>query len=119
MQILSSQGEENGLFSGLDLVSGKVVKMDTSEPLPHVGWNAISPNSECPLFHNIDDGACFYFTHSYHFILDHQTYSGATTQYGMEFNSAVFKDRIYGVQFHPEKSQKHGMILLKNFLEHG
>lgn len=119
MQILSTQGEENGLFSGLGLIPGRVAKMDISERLPHVGWNSIAPNGQCPLFNNIDEGACFYFTHSYHFKLDDKQYSAAITQYGLDFSSAVFKDRIYGVQFHPEKSQQHGMALLKNFLELG
>lgn len=115
MQILSTYGYEHGDWEGLGLIPGAVSKMDTSERTPHVGWNSIVATSDSPLFEGIPNGACFYFTHSYHFVPAETNHIAATTDHGITFCSAVSRADIFGVQFHPEKSQQFGLTLLKNF----
>lgn len=115
MQLLASSGEEGGESKGLDLINARVKKLKSEEMglrLPHVGWNDIS--SSMKLFANMDDGACFYFVHSYAMVL-HEPVENAICNYGEDFIAAVKKDNIVGVQFHPEKSQQYGMQILKDF----
>lgn len=84
-------------------------------PLPHMGWNYIDFDSIHPLFKNIKKNSRFYFVHSY--IIPVNTYTLATTKYGVSFSSVMQKNNFFGVQFHPEKSGDVGSLLLKNFLE--
>lgn len=118
MQILAN-GSEEGREKGLGWIDG-VVKLFATDKikyktkLPHMGWNEITPENNL-LFKNIPTGSRFYFVHSYYFKPNNPSNTIATTFYGFEFSSAVNKDNIYGVQFHPEKSHQNGQQLLLNF----
>ena len=118
MQILGESSEE-GKLNGLGWISGKVKKFDVSgfmhKPfLPHMGWNSIIP-VENDIFNDIDNTLGFYFVHSYYFECSKEESILGVTNYGGKFSSAIRKDNIYGVQFHPEKSHSNGVNLLKNF----
>lgn len=120
MQLLSATGEESGLSHGLGLIDGRVIRLEPSsanERIPHVGWNEVYPVGESTLFHDIAPGTDFYFVHSYHFKPAREADVAATTPYCGEFISAVSQENVYGVQFHPEKSSKAGMTLIRNFIE--
>ena len=118
MQVLASKGFEYGENKGLNLISGRVNKIDTSElPIPHVGWNEINIKKNNILLDNIPDKSDFYFVHSYKFDLNLDENIIATTNYEKEFSCIVNKNNIYGVQFHPEKSQTFGIRLLNNFVK--
>ena len=115
MQILSTKGYEFEDCDGLNWIGGKVVKMDHHK-LPHIGWNNVKIKKNCNLFKNLSNQEDFYFLHSYHFLPDNQNVVAAETNYENVFCSIVEYENIFGVQFHPEKSQKAGQILIKNFL---
>ncbi len=121
MQLLGSFGEEGTGTPGLGLIPGKIERLQPTAQdfrIPHMGWNQVHPQKKgSSLFHNIQDGKDFYFVHSYHFKPTNPAAIAATTPYCGGFVSAVEQNNIYGVQFHPEKSQKAGFRLLKNFLE--
>ena len=85
--------------------------------LPHVGWNDINIKKTDPLFKNILDKSSFYFVHSYRFECDDR-YVVATTDYGQNINAVVQKEHIFGVQFHPERSQRKGFHLINNFIDY-
>ena len=117
MQVLADKGMEFGDHDGFGWIPGIVNKIEIKDlPLPHVGWNDIIIKKVTPLFNNINDYKDFYFVHSYVFEVKNKDYIVAQTEYGITFNSIVRKDNIYGIQFHPEKSQKAGQLLLKNFM---
>jgi glutamine amidotransferase len=118
MQLLSTKGYEMGESKGLDLIHGEVKLLEphAGERIPHVGWNEVFPKIESPLFAQISQGTDFYFVHSYHFVPLEQGTILATTPYCGNFVSAVSHENVYGVQFHPEKSQRPGFQLLRNFL---
>ncbi len=119
MQLLADKSAEGGEFQGLGLISGEVkclVSTQPTERIPHVGWNEIYSKANDILFSQINDGTDFYFVHSYHFVPKDKKSVLATTPYCGEFVSAVKRDLIYGVQFHPEKSSKPGFALIRNFL---
>lgn len=118
LQVLADRGFEFGEHYGLGWISGTVEKIETgSLPLPHIGWNSIKIVNHSPLLDHFDNNQDFYFVHSFAFKEKNATNIVATTEYGQEFNSIISKDNIYGVQFHPEKSQKAGKVLLENFLK--
>ena len=119
MQLLAAKGWEGGETGGLGFIDGeiKLLKAGAGERLPHVGWNEVEYEKNAPLFFNIPGGTDFYFVHSYHFVCRNKSESVATTPYGGGFTSAVQKENICGTQFHPEKSQKPGLQLIKNFLK--
>ena len=94
-----------------------VKKMEGNIRLPHVGWNEINIESDNKILKNIPNNGDMYFVHSYAFEPQNTDHVITTTTYGTKFTSAINKGNIFGVQFHPEKSQKLGCILLKNFLE--
>ncbi|TSJ59126.1 imidazole glycerol phosphate synthase subunit HisH [Atlantibacter subterranea] len=116
MQLLGSRSEENQGVETLGIIDQAVPKMtDFGLPLPHMGWNRVNPKAGNRLFNGIEDGAYFYFVHSYAMPVNASTI--AQCNYGEPFTAAVQKDNFYGVQFHPERSGAAGAQLLKNFLE--
>ncbi len=120
MQMLSEYSEENGHHSGLGWIPGSVRKIvsPSGYSVPHVGWNDVAVHMEAPLFARARSSFHFYFDHSYHFQCE-KKYVGAFCSYGIEIVAAVQKENIFGVQFHPEKSQLSGLRLLKSFLVSG
>ena len=118
-QILSSYGTEFEEKPGLSMIDGKTVKLEYARglPVPHIGWSEVKQSRSSSLFNNIEDLATFYFVHSFYIQTDHPEDVLATVTYGKEITAAVSKGKIYGVQFHPEKSQTNGLQLLKNFAE--
>jgi glutamine amidotransferase len=121
MQLFANYSEE-GDVKGLGWIDANVIKFSFNElknkiPVPHMGWNSLVPLRQHNLFHDQRADARFYFAHSYHFSCSDPLDCLATTQYGFEFSSVIQKGNIMGVQFHPEKSHKFGMQLLKNFAE--
>jgi len=119
MQALFEVGEEMGEHAGLGLLPGRVERLaeSPSVKIPHTGWNQVRVQKEAPLFDGIRSGAYVYFNHSYFCRPSDPSVVIATTDYGVEFACAVQRGHIFGVQFHPEKSQAVGLQLLKNFLE--
>ena len=120
MQIFAEESDE-GNEKGLGWVNGKIRLFDTRNikhetKLPHMGWNTIMPKKSL-LFDKINDESRFYFVHSYYFDNSKDEDMISTTNYGGIFTSSINKNNIYGVQFHPEKSHKNGLQLLKNFAE--
>ncbi len=117
MQLLADSSEERGSHKGLGLVSGSVVRLAPPGGLrvPHVGWNSIAVSRSDPLFAGTTDGDAFYFVHSYQFACASE-YVAATTDYGGPVVAAVQAGRVFGVQFHPERSQSKGLTLLGNFV---
>ncbi|MCH9813716.1 MAG: imidazole glycerol phosphate synthase subunit HisH [Epsilonproteobacteria bacterium] len=115
MQLLAKSSQETKEKEGFGFIDTVCHKFDIDLKVPHVGWNSIKIlHANSPLFHTIPDDSDFYFVHSYHF--DSKTKEKSTmVNYGYDFTSSVESDNIFGVQFHPEKSQKHGLALLKNF----
>lgn len=119
MQLLAATGLEGGKTAGLGWIDGEVVKLcarDKSERIPHVGWNSVDHRGDPGLFRDIPSGKDFYFVHSYRFVVKNRQDVAATTEYCGEMVSAVRKDNIFGVQFHPEKSLEYGLKLIRNFL---
>jgi len=120
MQLLAETGDEVEKTNGLGLIPGKVIKLepDSKETrIPHVGWNEIYKVKSSRLYENIQDGADFYFVHSYHFFTANENHIVTRTPYCGNFISSVEKDNVFGVQFHPEKSQRFGFKLIKNFIK--
>jgi len=130
LQILFSESEEFGRCKGLDIFRGKVVKFDfglkdltisnqqsaiSNLKVPHMGWNQIKIQRNNPLLEGIPDESYFYFVHSYYVAPEDKSITSTTTYYGLDFTSMIWKDNIFAVQFHPEKSQSAGLQLLKNF----
>ena len=121
-QALMQSSEENGGVECLSHFEGEVKYFgdDLSEDgerlkVPHMGWNEVYHNDH-PLWEGIEDGSRFYFVHSYHVQVAHRDLVAATCRYGVDFDVAIARDNVFAVQFHPEKSSKVGLQLLKNFL---
>ena len=122
LQLLFNQAEEFGHVDGLGILPGKVVGFksvisDADEPLkiPHMGWNTVRILPGNPLFHSVADESYFYFVHSYYVVPQDPTIVATTTFYGTDFTSGVQHENIHAFQFHPEKSQRLGLTILKNF----
>jgi imidazole glycerol-phosphate synthase subunit HisH len=121
MQLLT-QGSEEGDLSGLGWIDGHTVKFRFDEnnrhlKIPHMGWNTVKIRSHDSLFKSLDEDARFYFVHSFHVVCHRDADVLASTHHGDDFVSAVQNRNIMGTQFHPEKSHKFGMKLLRNFAE--
>jgi glutamine amidotransferase len=120
MQLMASRGTEGGDTEGLALVTAQVKRLEPDLPstrIPHVGWNEVVPARATPLLDGVPPGKDFYFVHSYHVVPDDAGDVVATTPYCGGFVSAIGNNTtLFGVQFHPEKSQKNGFRLLKNFI---
>ena len=122
MQIMAHRSEE-GHENGLGWIDAEVRRFDKAFnndyriDLPHMGWNEVIPKNDHEFFEQIDSNNQFYFLHSFFFAPAVLSDILAITEYGNHFPSAVKRDNIYGVQFHPEKSHGQGVQLLKNFIE--
>jgi glutamine amidotransferase len=119
MQALFEISEEMGERPGLDLLSGRVFRFPDKKGLkvPHTGWNQLWHQKMSPIFTDIPSGSYAYFNHSYYSAPNDHNDISAQTDYGIEFTSAIQHDNLYGVQFHPEKSQRIGLKVLENFLK--
>lgn len=121
MQLLLDKGYEYGVHDGLGLIHGDVVPIDNVIPaelkVPHIGWNALHFCGEkSPLFRYVEEGECVYFVHSY-YATNCADNTIATTEYGAELTAAVRCGNVFGCQFHPEKSGKTGLNILRAFCE--
>ena len=120
LQVLMTHSEENEGSNCLNILDGKVLsierKMNSNLKVPHMGWNKVKQENKHPLWNNIPDGAFFYFVHSYFVKPLDKSNILSTTNYDLDFASALYKDNIAAVQFHPEKSSKMGLRLLENFI---
>jgi glutamine amidotransferase len=119
MQALFEIGEEMGDHEGLGLIKGTVVRFadSLSVKIPHTGWNQVRVKKDASLFDQVDDGAYVYFNHSYYCQAAEFSDVIAEVEYGIRYACAVRRENIFGVQFHPEKSQAVGLQILKNFVE--
>ncbi len=117
MQLLFEQSDEMGIHTGLGLLPGHVTRFKEELTVPHMGWNQIEPAGEHPLLVGVNFGDFAYFAHSYYCVPQNPAHIIARTDYHGQFISAVAKDNIFGIQFHPEKSQQVGLRILKNFAE--
>ncbi len=120
MQLLFEKSEESEGTS-LEVLKGKVVEFK-EVPAPHIGWNQVYPEKECKLLQDIEEGEFFYYVHSYFVDPDDARIITAVTEYEGEagmvrFPAVVSKGNIYGVQFHPEKSSRAGLKMMRNFKE--
>ncbi|MDO7667275.1 MAG: imidazole glycerol phosphate synthase subunit HisH [Pseudomonadota bacterium] len=123
MQAMLSHSEENSGTEGLNIIAGNVRHFDIKPSangehlkVPHMGWNQVHQTSIHPLWHKIEQDSRFYFVHSYFVAPEDAAVTAATTAYPDAFASAIHKDNVFAVQFHPEKSQHAGLQLLENFL---
>ncbi len=124
MQALLEFSEENDGTPGLGILPGRVLRFaaDIKNPatgeslkIPHMGWNQVHQTVDHPLWKDIAQDSRFYFVHSYYVVPSTLELIAGTTPYGLDFASAVARDNIFAVQFHPEKSQRAGLTLLANF----
>jgi imidazole glycerol-phosphate synthase subunit HisH len=121
MQLLSNNSEE-GTLPGLGLIPGSVrrFKFDAEQAhlkIPHMGWNRAEPLREHSLCKGLENDARFYFVHSYFYECENPEHVLFKSTYGSDFASGIQRENVMGVQFHPEKSHRYGMQLLKNFIE--
>lgn len=117
MQVLAETGYEFEECEGLGWISGSVRKLNSENlTLPHVGWNDILIEQNHPIFNKLKEYRDFYYVHSYFLDAHHKADILAYTDYGQKFSAVIRKDNIYGFQFHPEKSQRAGQLLLNNFV---
>ena len=123
MQVLMAHSEENQGIKCMNLYDGdvhafadeKLQSQMASLKIPHMGWNKVSHKQAHPLWQGIEEDSRFYFVHSYYVDPDDETLLAGTTEYGIEFASAIARDNVFAAQFHPEKSAHDGLQLLKNF----
>ena len=116
MQLLTSSSDE-GELAGLGWIKAKTLRFPKKDGLkvPHMGWNIASPLKDSPLLANVGLEPRYYFVHSFCVQVEDNAQAIMTTEYGWKFDSAISKENIYGVQFHPEKSHRFGMQILRNF----
>lgn len=125
LQSLMDKSDEDGGTTGLGIIPGRVIRFKNNIrdeqgnicKIPHMGWNQVNQSRSHALWKDIDNGARFYFVHSYYVEPANDSDIAATTDYAASFTSASARDNIFATQFHPEKSQNAGLTLLKNFLD--
>jgi glutamine amidotransferase len=118
MQVFAENGYEFGLRTGLGLIEeSEVIELPQKVSRPHVGWDSIKIDKNHKILSGIEDGADFYFVHSYHLAKVPIDFLIASCEYGVKFPAIVAHKNLIGVQFHPEKSQRNGDLLLRNFIE--
>lgn len=119
MQLFFDESEENGRHQGLGFIEGNVVAFDEpSIKIPQIGWNQLNLQNDSPLMKGIQQGSYVYFNHGYYCIPEDQKDVITSTDYGTRFASSIHRGNIFGVQFHPEKSQKVGLQIIRNFVEY-
>lgn len=124
MQFMASRSYEHGEHAGLGWIPGSVVRIEAADPalkVPHMGWNELeSVRSDSPLMSGVSEGTAVYFLHSYHMVPEPDAASAvvATTRHGSALVAAVQQGHLFGVQFHPEKSQGAGLAILRNFADY-
>ena len=119
MQVLFERSEESDA-AGFGLIEGNVIRLPDGVKIPQMGWNELTihrNNRDTDLLAGINDGDFFYFVHSYYCVPEDERVITATTDYGVDMAAVVEKDNIHAVQFHPEKSSRKGLVILKNFVE--
>lgn len=119
MQLLATHGDEITLTDGLGLISGRVSKLETNFRIPHMGWNGLNIERDHPILKGVKKDSDVYFVHSYCFQCTNESNVLTSTEYGVSFSSMIAnkEGNVIGAQFHPEKSQKQGLRILKNFSE--
>ena len=117
LQLMFEESEEMGTHKGLGLLPGKCTRFPAGERIPQIGWNQIDIQRETPLLDGVPTGSFFYFVHSYYVTTENTDECIATTDYGLDYTSVAGRYGLYGVQFHPEKSQDRGLRILKNFAQ--
>lgn len=117
LQLMFEESEEMGTHKGLGLLPGKCTRFPAGERIPQIGWNQIDIQRETPLLDGVSTGSFFYFVHSYYVTTENTDERIATTDYGLDYTSVAGRYGLYGVQFHPEKSQDRGLRILKNFAQ--
>jgi glutamine amidotransferase len=117
LQLLFTRSSENGSTDGLNLISGDIVKLPDSVKLPQMGWNAVDIVRSHPLLEGIQNRSYVYFVHTYVPQPSERNVIVATTEYGVKFPSVIAKQNLFATQFHPEKSGKTGLTILKNFVK--
>jgi glutamine amidotransferase len=119
LQLLMDISYEDGEYEGLGVIPGKVVRFDVPREykVPHMGWNGIRRKTSPPLLAGLPDGTHVYFVHSYYVVPDDPAVIATETDYPTPFTSMIWRGNIYATQFHPEKSQRDGLRILRNFAE--
>ena len=117
LQLLMDLSNEDGEWDGLKVIPGKVIRFENQPDLkiPHMGWNFLEKSGPNPLLEGIPDDAYFYFVHSYYVVPLDESVIAARTGHGTNFVSMIARDNLFATQFHPEKSQRAGLKLLRNF----
>jgi glutamine amidotransferase len=116
LQLLFTRSNEGGSILGLDFISGEIVKLPENVKIPQMGWNTLNIVQSHPLLEGVKDSSYVYFVHSYYPQPSDPQVIVATTEYGVRFPSMVAKKSLFATQFHPEKSSKTGLTILKNFI---
>lgn len=123
LQMLFDVSYEDGEYRGLGVIPGRVVRFDwggvpsaAGLKIPHMGWNQVQWDRPCPLMQGLNSGEYFYFVHSYYVAPVDKAVSFGMCDYGIPFTAMVWRDNVYATQFHPEKSQRVGLAMLKNFV---
>ena len=120
LQLLFARSEESGGCDCLGIIRGevKLFPRETGVKVPQIGWNTVKMRGpECPIFKGIKDESYFYFVHSYYCSSEEAEYTAGETEYGIPYTSVLWKDNIFAMQFHPERSQANGIKLLENFVK--
>ena len=121
LQLLFERSYEDGEHAGLGVIPGEVKKFDIPSEfkVPHMGWNSVDWPRRPPIFRGLDEGSHFYFVHSYYVAPAEESVVAGVASYPEPFCAAIWRDNLFATQFHPEKSQRHGLTLLNNFLGRG
>ncbi len=120
-QLIADGGEEFGEHTGLGWIRGQVRKLSPNDPelrLPHVGWNGLFQKRTSPILQDVPEDALFYYVHNYYLDTTDDEIIVGECEYGGRFTAAIQWRNIWATQFHPEKSQRHGLTVLKNFITH-
>lgn len=117
LQLLFTRSMEDGVFPGLDLFPGEVVRFENAPGLkvPHMGWNTLQFRNDCPLFRGLPKDPSVYFVHSYYAVPQDPALTCAEASYPTPFTAAIWHKNLFATQFHPEKSQSVGLKMLDNF----